>query len=130
MTSQILAIFYLNDLDHFIKEKLKIHGVIRYQDDFLLFHQSKQYLKHCLNELTKFLENEKLKLNAKTRIYKSTDNFVFIGRNKFGNYAKYRTVKRRLKKRKYLYYNGFISLSSFLSSRICYKHLCNNKIKF
>ena len=24
MTSQILAVFYLNDLDHFVKEKLKI----------------------------------------------------------------------------------------------------------
>lgn len=32
MTSQILAIFYLNDLDHFIKEKLKIKYYVRYQD--------------------------------------------------------------------------------------------------
>lgn len=40
MTSQVLAIFYLNDLDHFIKEKLKIKYYIRYQDDALLFHPS------------------------------------------------------------------------------------------
>ena len=40
MTSQVLAIFYLNDMDHFIKEHLHIKGVIRYQDDFVLFHQS------------------------------------------------------------------------------------------
>lgn len=32
MTSQMLAIFYLNDMDHFIKEKLKIKYYIRYQD--------------------------------------------------------------------------------------------------
>lgn len=32
MTSQILAIFYLNDMDHYIKEKLKIKYYIRYQD--------------------------------------------------------------------------------------------------
>ena len=32
MTSQIFAIFYLNDLDHFIKEKLKIKYYIRYMD--------------------------------------------------------------------------------------------------
>ena len=44
MTSQVLAIFYLNDLDHFIKEKLKIKGYIRYQDDFLLFSESREYL--------------------------------------------------------------------------------------
>ena len=48
MTSQVLAIFYLNDMDHFIKETLKIKYLIRYQDDFLLFHPSKQYLKYCL----------------------------------------------------------------------------------
>lgn len=130
MTSQILAIFYLNDMDHFIKEKLHIKGVIRYQDDFLLFHQSKQYLKYCLDELIKFLDKEDLKLNKKTRIYKNTDNFIFIGRNKYGNYAKYRTVKRRLKKKTYLYNSNKIPLSSLISSRICYKNLCRNKLKF
>ena len=65
MTNQVLAIFYLNDMDHFIKEKLKIKKVIRYQDDFLLFHESKEYLKffriralylnQCLNFITKIL---------------------------------------------------------------------------
>ena len=48
MTSQVLAIFYLNDLDHFIKEELKIKGYIRYQDDFLLFSESREYLEYCL----------------------------------------------------------------------------------
>lgn len=32
MTSQILAIIYLNNLDHFIKEKLKAKYYIRYMD--------------------------------------------------------------------------------------------------
>ena len=32
MTSQVLAIFYLNDMDHFIKETLKIKYYLRYQD--------------------------------------------------------------------------------------------------
>lgn len=32
MVNQVLAIFYLNDLDHFIKEKLKIKYYVRYQD--------------------------------------------------------------------------------------------------
>ena len=54
MTSQILAIFYLNDLDHFIKETLKIKYYVRYQDDFLLFHPSKDYLKYCLSEIKNF----------------------------------------------------------------------------
>lgn len=33
MSSQILAVFYLSDLDRYIKEKLKIKCYVRYQDD-------------------------------------------------------------------------------------------------
>lgn len=124
MTSQILAIFYLNDMDHFIKETLKIKYFLRYQDDFLLFHPSKQYLRYCLKELEKFLKKEKLILNKKTRIYKSTNNFIFLGRKPNGNYAKFRDVRRKIKKRVYLYKTGQIELSSLISSIICYKHLC------
>lgn len=124
MTSQILAIFYLNDMDHFIKETLKIKYFLRYQDDFLLFHPSKQYLRYCLKELEKFLKKEKLILNKKTRIYKSTNNFIFLGRKPNGNYAKFRDVRRKIKKRVYLYKTGQIELSNLISSIICYKHLC------
>lgn len=123
MTSQILAIFYLNGLDYYIKEVLHIKGYVRYQDDMLLFHESKSYLKHCLDKIKFFLENEGLTLNPKTRIYKNTDNFIFLGRSKNGNYARYRTVKRKLKKRKYLYKSKKISLASYTSSLICYNHL-------
>lgn len=129
MTSQVLAIFYLNDMDHFIRNKLKIKGIIRYQDDFLLFHESKDYLKYCLSEIAKFLAKEDLTLNKKTRIFKSTDNFIFLGRNKFGNYSKYRTIKRRLKYKQHLYKNRKISLNSLVSSRLCYKNLSNFKIQ-
>ena len=129
MTSQILAIFYLNDMDHFIKEDLKIKYYIRYQDDFLLFHQSKEYLKYCFEEIKKFVKKEKLELNKKSRLYKSTNNFIFLGRDKKGKYAKYINVRRRLKKRKYLYLQGKIELSSLTSSLISYKYLCNREIK-
>ena len=124
MTSQILAIFYLNDMDHFIKEKLKIKYYVRYQDDFLLFHPSKQYLNFCLKELSEFLQKEKLILNRKTRIYKNTDNFLFLGRNSSGKYARYRNVKRKLKNKLYLYQTNKIPLNSVTSSLICYKGLC------
>ena len=129
MTSQVLAIFYLNDMDYFIRNELNIKGVVRYQDDFLLFHQSKEYLRDCLKKLTSFLETEHLKLNKKTRIFKCTDNFIFVGRNKYGNYAKYRTIKRRLKYKRHLYETNKIPLNSLVASRICYKNLSNNKVK-
>lgn len=125
MTNQVLAIFYLNDMDHYIKEVLKIKYYVRYQDDFLLFHESKEYLKSCLDKIKEFLEKEKLTLNSKTRIYKNTNNFLFLGRNKKGRYARYRNIKRKLKKRYYLYTIDKISLNSLTSSHICYKSLCN-----
>lgn len=128
MTSQILAIFYLNDLDHFIKEKLKIKYYVRYQDDFLLFHQSKEYLEYCLQEIKKFLVKEKLQLNNKTRIYKNNDNFLFLGRNVSGNYGRYRTVKRKIKKQMYLYRTGKIELQQLICSLICYKSICRNRL--
>ena len=130
MTNQILAIFYLNDMDHFIKEDLKIKYYVRYQDDFLLFHPSKEYLKYCLSEIKKFLEIEKLTLNKKTRIFKNTNNFIFLGRNCNGKYSRYRNVKRKVKRKYHLYKSNRISLNSFSSSLICYKSLCKKHFKW
>ncbi len=79
MTSQIFAIFYLNDLDHFIKEKLRIKYYIRYMDDFILIHNDKEYLKYCLEEIKKFLEKEKLVLNNKTQIFNIKCGLNFLG---------------------------------------------------
>ena len=128
MTSQVFAIFYLNDMDHFIKEQLKIKYYVRYQDDFLLYHPSKQYLKYCFSEIKQFLEKEKLVLNKKTRLFKNTNNFIFLGNNKQNKYSKYRVVKRKLKKQKYLYFSKKISLHSLASSIINYEGLCNKNI--
>ena len=122
MTSQILAIFYLNDLDHFIKESLKIKCYVRYQDDFILIHHSKEYLQYCLMEIKKYVEKEGLKLNPKSRVYKNTNNFLFLGRNKYGKYAKYRGVKRILKKKFYLYNNNRLSLNSLF----CFLKFCSS----
>lgn len=130
MSSQVLAIFYLNDMDHFIKEKLKIKYYVRYQDDWLMFHPSKEYLKYCLSELENFLHKEKLDLNKKTRIFSSSNNFTFLGRNTKGKYVRYRNIKRKLRKRYYLYTQNAIDLNSFISSLVCYKSLCNRNIKF
>ena len=123
MSSQILGIFYLNDLDHFIKEKLGIKYYVRYQDDFLLFHENKDYLKYCQKEINVFLESEMLKLNPKSRIFKNTNNFIYLGCNRYGIYSNYRNVGRKMKRRKYLYEKGDIPLRSYVASHMCYKHL-------
>ncbi len=80
MTSQILAVYYLNELDHFIKEKLKIKHYIRYMDDGVLLSYDKEYLKYCLKEITKITDKYKLKLNNKTKIINITKGGIdFLG---------------------------------------------------
>ena len=123
MTSQALAIFYLNDLDHYIKEVLKIKYYVRYQDDFLLFNESKEYLKYCFEKIKNFLEKEHLKLNGKSRIYKNTNNFIFLGRNNKGKYARYRNIKRKIKYRRYLYNCNKINLMQYINTIECYKNI-------
>lgn len=123
MTSQVLAVFYLNDLDHYIKEELHIKYYVRYQDDFLLFHESKEYLKYCLEKINEFLANEHLKLNNKSRIFKNTNNYVFLGRTKNGKYAKYRSMKRKIKYKRFLYEHDCIQLANLVNSMRCYESL-------
>lgn len=129
MVNQILAIFFLNDMDHFIKNNLHIQYFVRYQDDFLLYHKSKKYLQYCKQEISKFLEKEKLYLNSKTRIYKNTNNFLFLGRNNNGKYCRYRNIKRKLKSKWKQYTEGNLKLNSIISSYICYDNLCNHKLR-
>lgn len=79
MSSQILAIFYLNDLDHFVKEKLGIKCYVRYMDDMILFHHDREYLKYCLSEISKKLSEVKLNLNNKTQLNSITNGVNFLG---------------------------------------------------
>lgn len=65
MSSQIIGIIYLNELDHFIKEKLHIKCYVRYMDDGVLLHHDKKYLEYCMLEIEKLLKKYKLVLNYK-----------------------------------------------------------------
>ena len=56
-------------MDRIIKEKLRIKHYTRYMDDCVLLHEDKEYLKHCLEEITRHIENDSLlKFNSKTQI--------------------------------------------------------------
>ena len=79
MSSQIIAIMYLNELDHYIKKNLKIKYYIRYMDDGILLHENKEYLEYCLKEIEKILKKYKLKLNNKTKKKNIKNNFEFLG---------------------------------------------------
>lgn len=45
LTSQLFANIYLNELDYFVKHKLKVKYYLRYVDNFVILHSSKKKLK-------------------------------------------------------------------------------------
>lgn len=100
MSSQIIAIMYLNELDHYIKKNLKIKYYIRYMDDGILLHENKEYLEYCLKEIEKILNKYKLKLNNKTKIINIKNGFEFLGFRFFiKNNKVIMKVKNQTKKR-------------------------------
>jgi hypothetical protein len=76
--NQLIALTVLDDLDHFIKEKLRIKHYVRYNDDFVLIHESLDYLKYCLSEISKWLESVGLRLNNKTAFCRLSDGFWML----------------------------------------------------
>ena len=79
-TSQWLAVYYMSELDHFIKEKLHIKYYGRYMDDFYMIHKDRKYLEYCLKEINRFVETRlDLKLNDKTHIHPFKQGICFLG---------------------------------------------------
>lgn len=123
MTSQILAIYYLNEVDHYIKEELKYKYYVRYMDDLVLFSYDKDKLKNDYYLIEKKINEYKLNLNKKSRIYDSSDGFNFIGyrfvfkNNKMiikYNKKTFKRVVSNLKYKKHYDYKGYIlSRSSY-----------------
>lgn len=80
--SQISALYYINDFDHYIKEKLHIKYYGRYMDDGYMIHHSKKYLQHCLREILRISQEMGLKINPKkTKITKIENGFMFLNRH-------------------------------------------------
>lgn len=79
-TSQYFANIYLNELDHFVKEKLKIKYYVRYMDDFVLLLEDRNQCRVILEEIKEFLDkNLGLKLNKKTNYFRNSQGVNFCG---------------------------------------------------
>ena len=98
VTSQLFANIYLNELDQFIKHKLKIRYYLRYCDDFIILSEDKIYLTNLINPINQFL-NRALKLNLhpdKIEIRKYHQGFDFLG---YVDLPHYRVLRTKTKKR-------------------------------
>jgi RNA-directed DNA polymerase len=81
LTSQIFANIYMNELDQFIKHKLKIKYYLRYADDFIILSENRNYLEGLIFKISGFLEsNLKLSLHEnKVVIGKYMRGIDFLG---------------------------------------------------
>lgn len=98
LTSQFFANFYLSPLDHYVLEKMKPKGYVRYMDDIVVFSDSKSEVKNIFCLIKKFCR-EKLLLVLKQPILGNCKSGVpFLGWriSSCGIYVLQKT-KRRMK---------------------------------
>lgn len=87
LTSQFFANLYLNDLDHFAKEKLLCTGYIRYVDDITLFGDDKRKLWDNREQIEEFLVRDRLKLHPdKTWVLPVANGVDHLGYRIFPGY--------------------------------------------
>lgn len=119
LTSQFFANIYLNELDYFVKHKLKVKYYIRYVDDFVIFHSSKKQLEEIKKEISKFLQ-EKLKLSLhpqKSRIIPLSRGIDFVGFRIFKNFKLLRKRNiRTMRKKINLFRRGTIDFRQLFDS--------------
>ena len=81
LTSQFFANVYLNELDQFVKHKLRAKYYIRYVDDFVILEYDKEKLEFYKEQIDEFLKNKlKLQLHKdKSQIHKLGESINFLG---------------------------------------------------
>ena len=122
MTAQFFAIYFLNNLDHYIKEKLKCKFFCRYMDDLVFLSHDKEYLKNILEIISNKFSFIGLKINPKSNIYNLKYGINFLEykykiiNNKFYVLYKKGNIKKINSKLNYLYTNDLIKYYASLGS--------------
>lgn len=134
-TSQFFANIYLNELDHYIKEELKVKYYIRYMDDFILLLPNRSIAKGLSAKIKKFVEIKlDLELNRKTKYFPSKFGIDFCGYEIFETHI---LLRKRFKKKfrkniilwNKLYYNNKLNYKKMhmsLNSYIAHMNHCNS----
>jgi RNA-directed DNA polymerase len=80
LTSQFFANVYLDPLDHFVKEVMRVRGYVRYVDDFALFHDDPETLRRWRSRIEAFLVGRRLLLHPrKTLVAMTAEPSAFLG---------------------------------------------------
>lgn len=116
LTSQFFGNLYLNRLDHYIKEVLRV-GYIRYVDDFVLFFDEYNQASFYLNEIERYLARYRLKLHPnKIVLGLNSEGLETLGHKIYPTHIRItsknmRRAKSRLIDTSYLYKYNKINLA-------------------
>ena len=88
LTSQYFANHYLSDLDHFIKEKLRVPGYVRYMDDMALWRSEKAELKEDFKRVQDFIETRLRCALKPESLQPSRNGLPFLGYRVFPYYVR------------------------------------------
>ncbi len=93
-SSQFLAEVLMNELDQFCKHHLKVRRYLRFVDDFVLLHESREQLLAWQAEIERFLgERLRLGLKQEVRLRRLTDGLDFLG---YVVFPTHRLARRRV----------------------------------
>ena len=80
LTSQFFANIYLNGLDHFVKEQLRITDYLRYVDDFALFSNDRDQLAAARKAIENYLDGLRLRIHPiKSQLFETSRGACFVG---------------------------------------------------
>lgn len=135
-TSQWFANFYFMEVDHYIKEQLKIKYYARYMDDSYLINQDKEILKQILTEIKHFCDKLNIVFNEKkTTIYKINKGCIFLNKHitisntgKINVWCKYETRKRQNRKDRIIKNKYGEDSQNYRTYQSAYLHLKRKKM--
>ena len=116
LTSQLFANVYLNELDQFVKNKLKVKYYIRYADDFVILSESKIYLEYLLPGINDYLRDKlRLMLHPDKVFIKTLYSGVdFLGWVNFSDCRVLRTKTRNRMLKRLKTSQSFEAVNSYL----------------
>lgn len=112
LTSQFFANLYLDGVDHFIKQDLRVRAYLRYVDDLVILGRDKAQLHETRENIRERLAEDRLRLHPrKAHIYHTARGIDLFGYQVFPHKRKLRNDNghdflRRLRKMARLYHEG------------------------
>jgi RNA-directed DNA polymerase len=91
LTSQFFANVYLNGLDHFAQEELRIPKYLRYVDDFCLFGDDRAVLSFARTAIEAYLMKLRLVIHPiKSQLFETSYGANFVGFRVFSDHVRVR----------------------------------------